>query len=209
MELPTKALIGIGSAEFRKREVAQSDLLAWSRKDPQAAMTELLKQSQVGEDPEVRLRCLNVLRELVMDDYSREGEGFIGIAMKDEISDVLGDPKSRKVIRVTEVRQDTPARKAGILVNDLIVGLNGEVWHDVDALLPFREKIRAMKPNTKVALKILRDGRVVDCKLILVRRPLLADMPFFNGQSFDPEASERAGKDAYFHRWLTQRKLQK
>jgi len=208
-ELPSKALGDLGSEEFREREIAQVELLAWSRKQPEAAMTELFKLSQEAEDPEVRQRCLTVLRDLVIDEYSREGEGFIGIALKDEISNVPGDLKPRRVIRVTEVRLDTPARQAGILMNDLIVGLNGQVWHDEDASLPFREKIRAMKPNTKVDLKVLREGELVDCKVTLARRPVLADRPFFNGQNFDPEASERAAKDAYFRRWLSQRKFPK
>lgn len=209
LELPAKAFGGLGSAEFRERETAQSELLAWSRRQPEPAMTELFRQSQTAEDPEVRQRCLDILRELVIDEYSREGEGFIGIAMKDEIANVPGDPKPRRVIRVTEVRQDTPARQAGIQLNDLIVELDGQVWHGEDASLPFREKVRAMKPKTKVDLKILRDGGLVDCKVALARRPLLADRPFFNGQNFDPEASERAAKDAYFRRWLSQRKLPK
>lgn len=209
LELPAKAFGGLGSAEFREREAAQSELLAWSRIQPEPAMTELLRQSQAAEDPEVRQRCLNILRELVIDEYSREGEGFIGIAMKDEIANVPGEPKPRRVIRVTEVRQDTPARQAGIQLNDLIVELNGQVWHDEDASLPFREKVRAMKPNTKVDLKILRDGGLIDCKVTLARRPLLADRLFFNGQNFNPEASEQAAKDAYFRRWLSQRKLPK
>jgi C-terminal processing protease CtpA/Prc len=209
LELPTKTLVDLSSSEFHKREAAQSELLVWSRRQHEPAMEELFSQSQAAVDPEVRQRCLNVLRELVMDEYSKEGEGFIGIAMKDEISDVPNDPKARKVIRVTEVRQNTPARRAGILMNDLIVGFDGEVWYDKDALLPFREKIRAMKPNTKIVLKIIRDGKVLDCNVTLARRPLLADMPFFNGQNFDPDADERAAKEAYFRRWLSQKKLQK
>lgn len=211
LELPTKALSDLGSRDFRAREIAQSELLAWSRKRPALAMAELFRKSREAEDPEVRQRCLDVLRELVIDEYSREGEGFIGIAMKDEIANVPGDPKARRGIRVTEVRLDTPARQAGIQLNDLIVELDGKVWHDEDASLPFREKIRAMKPNTKVDLKILRDGGLVDCKVTLARRPVQADMPFFNfnGRNFDPEATERAAKEAYFRRWLSQRKLQK
>ncbi len=211
LELPTKTLADLCSRDFRAREVAQSELLAWSRKQPELAMAELFRKSREAEDPEVRQRCLDVLRELVIDEYSREGEGFIGITMKDEIANVPGDPKPRRVIRVTEVRLDTPARQAGIQLNDLIVGLDGKVWHDEDALLPFREKIRAMKPNMKVDLKILRDGRLSDCKVTLARRPLQADMAFFNfnGRNFDLEASERTAKDAYFRRWLIQRKLQK
>jgi predicted metalloprotease with PDZ domain len=208
-EIPPKTLASLGSREFREREIAQVELLGWSRRQPEASMTELLRQSRKAEDPEVRQRCLNVLHELVIDEYSREGEGFIGIALKDEISNVPGDPKPRRVIRVTEVRLDAPARQAGIQLNDLIVGLNDQVWHDEDASPPFREKIRAMKPDTKVVLEVLRDGELIDCKVTLARRPVLADRPFFNGQNFDPEASEQAAKDAYFRRWLNQRKLPK
>ncbi len=207
--LPSKALASLGSSKFQEREIAQVELLEWSRSQPEAAMTELLRQSQEAEDPEVRQRCLDILRELVLDEYSREGEGFIGIALKDEISNVPGDFKPRRVIRVTEVRLDTPARQAGIQLNDLIVELNGQVWHDEDASQPFREKIRAMKPHTKVDLKVLRDGDLINCRVTLARRPVLADRPFFNGQNFDPEASEQAAKDAYFRRWLSQRKLPK
>ena len=51
---------------------------------------------------------------LVTDEYLKEGEGYIGIAlaMKDDIVTVPGDPKPRNVIRVMEVRADTP-RPAG------------------------------------------------------------------------------------------------
>lgn len=207
--LPTEAFRNLGSRDFRQREAAQSELLVWSRRQPEQAMIELLRQSREADDPEVRQRCMNVLHDLVIDEYLKEGEGFIGIAMKDEISNVPGDPKPRKVIRVTEVRLGTPAQQAGIQLNDLVVGLDGQVWRDVDASLPFREKIRAMKPNSKVELKILRDGGLIDCRVTLARRPEQADRLFFNGRNFDPEAGERAAKEAYFRRWLSQRKFQK
>ena len=123
-------------------------------------MDELFRQSRIAEDPEARERCLSILRELVIDGYAKEGEGYIGIGLRPEIGNVPGDPNPRGVIRVTQVQPDTPAQKADIRLNDLIVGLDREVWHEVDASLVFREKIRMMKPNTKVELKILRDGVV-------------------------------------------------
>ena len=209
LELPLTVFSHLRSNEFREREVAQSELLAWARRQPEPAMLEILRQSRIADDPEVRQRCLDVLRDLVIDEYLKEGEGFIGIAMKDEISNVPGDPKPRNVIRVTEVRVDTPGQRAGIKLNDLVVGVDGQVWYEVDASLPFREKIRTLRPNTKVELKILRDGGLIELRVILGRRPLLADNPFFNGQNFDPEASERAAKEAYFRRWLSQNKSRK
>ena len=205
VELPPKALSGLSSRQFREREVAQMELLDWARTRPGPAMTELLKQTHGADDPEVRARCLSILRDLVTDEYLKEGEGYIGISLRDEVSDVPGEQNPRGVIRVMQVQGDSPAERAGIRLNDLIVGINGEVWHET----AFRANVRMMKPNMKVDLKILRDGGLVDLKVTLGRRPLSADTPFFPGQTFDPEAIERAAKEAYFRRWLSQRKLQK
>ena len=203
VELPPKVLSSLGSHQFREREVAQAELLDWARAQPGPVMDDLLKQSRVADDPEVRERCLNVLRTLVIDAYMTEGEGYIGIGLKDEISDVPGETKPRSVIRVLQVQAKTPAELAGIRQNDLIVGINGEVWQEV----LFRENVRMLKPNTKVDLKILRDGGLIDLMVTLGRRP--PDPQFFNGQIFDPEAMERAAKEAYFRRWLSLRKSPK
>jgi hypothetical protein len=37
----------------------------------------------------------------------------------------------------------------------------------------------------------------------------MADQMFLNGQNADMEASERAAKEAYFQRWLSQKKVTK
>lgn len=208
-ELPHEEFLKLGSTKFHEREFAQAELLTWARKQPEAAMTELFGQSRSAGDPEVRERCLNILRELVNDEYSKEGEGYIGIAMKPEIANVPGDPKPRSVIRVTLVQPDTPARKAEIRPNDLIVGLDDDVWHEVDASQLFREKIRMMKPTTKVELQLLRDGGVIKVSVNLARRPLMADNLLFNGQNMDVESSELAAKESYFRLWLSQRKSRK
>ena len=205
VELPLKAISGLGSQQFREREVAQVELLAWARAQPAPAMDELLRQSRIADDPEVRERCLSVLRTLVTDEYLKDGEGYLGIMLKDEISDIPGEPKPREVIRVLMVKADSPADHGGIRQNDMIVGVNGEIWQEVI----FRANIRKMNPNLKVDLKILRDGVWVDLKVPLGRRPANADGWIFPGQTYDPEAAERAAKEAYFRRWLSLRKLPK
>lgn len=205
VELPSKALSGLASQQFRDREIAQVELLAWARLQPASAMEELLRQSRMAIDPEVRERCLNILRILVTDEYLKEGEGYLGIMLKDEVSDIPGEPKPRGVIRVLMVQPDSPAEHAGIRQNDMIVGINGEIWQDVT----FRANIRKLKPNIEVDLKILRDGRWIDLKVPLGRRPVYADNSFFPGQTYDLEAAERAAKEAYFRHWLNLRKLPK
>lgn len=205
VELPSKALSGLASQQFRDREIAQVELLAWARLQPASAMEELMRQSRMAIDPEVRERCLNILRILVTDEYLKEGEGYLGIMLKDEVSDIPGEPKPRGVIRVLMVQPDSPAEHAGIRQNDMIVGINGEIWQDVT----FRANIRKLKPNIEVDLKILRDGRWIDLKVPLGRRPVYADNSFFPGQTYDLEAAERAAKEAYFRHWLNLRKLPK
>jgi hypothetical protein len=207
IELPAKSIQGLGSQEFRERERAESDLLEWGRQRPDSAMTELLRQSRVADDPEVRDRCLNVLRDLVMDEYLKDGDGYIGITMQNEIANVPGQAMPCSVIRVTQVVADSAAQKADLRINDLIAGLDGKYWHEGLATTPFAEVIRLKKPKSKVALKVLRKGELIDLVVILGKRPPSLNNLFFNGERVDAEAAERADKEAYFRLWLSQRKI--
>jgi hypothetical protein len=209
IELPAAPLANLKSEEFRQRESAQTDLLAWARKQAEPAMDELFRYSRVADDPEVRERCLDVLRELVNDEYLKDGEGFIGIQMLDELANIPGDPKPRGVIRVTLVVADSAAQRAGLQVNDLIAGMGDLVWHERAASLLFREQIRQLKPNTKVTLKVLRNGKLMDLEVTLGKRPLMADFLLFDPRQVDPEAAERVAREGYFRRWLERRKSRK
>ena len=204
IELPD-TFAGLSAAQFDRRESSQADLLVWARQNLAPAMNELYKQSRVAVDPEARARCIEVLRTLVGEEYLKEGEGYIGIALSDEIHKVPGEALPRNVIRVTEVRGDTPGQKAGIELNDFIVGLEGKRWLHNEGSALFRERIRGMKPESDTRLTILRDGKLVELKVRLGRRPLAADF-LFNGLNVDSEGAEKAAKEAYFNRWLSQMK---
>ena len=207
VDIPAKAYAALKSQEFREREAAELELLAWGRQQPEPAMTELLRQSRIADDPEVRERCLSVLRDLVTDEYLKDGDGYIGISMQNDTAVVPGDPDPCSVIRVTNVVADSAGLRAGLKMNDLIAGLNGQFWHEGPAAEPFAAKIREMKPGTKVTLKLLRDGKLVTLEVVLGKRPPSLNNLFQNGPNFDPEAIERADREAYFRRWLSQRKL--
>lgn len=209
LELPAEPLANLRSEEFRQRESAQAELLAWARQQAQGATDALLRHSREADDPEVRQRCLAVLRELIYDEYRKDGEGFIGIQMMDELAKIPDDPKPRGAVRVIMIVPDSAAAQAGLQLNDLIIGLGDLVWHDAGASLAFREQIRQLKPNTKVTLKILRNGKPLDIEVKLGRRPFAADMLFFDQRQVDVEAAERAAKEAYFRRWLEREKSRK
>lgn len=203
--VPSGYLFDLESTEFSVRERAQTNLLEWGRNQPTRSTVEILKHSQNAPDPEVRARCLDVLRVLVGDEYMAEGEGYIGIALsgKDDLVVVPGEKKARKAVRVTGVMANTPGQQAGILVNDLIIKLEGEVWYEDDATQKFREKIKKMKPTSVASMTILREGQLVDIKVTLRRRPLMAE----HHQKIDLDASELAAKEAHFQRWLAQKKV--
>jgi hypothetical protein len=206
-EFPGETLEDFKSENFRTRETAQSSLLEWSRKNPGIAMDRLYGLSQTADDPEVRERCLAVLRELIGDEYLKEGEGYIGIRMQDEISNAIpGDPKARSVIRILQVVPDSPAHLAGLKLNDLIAGLEDRVWRDGAASISFMQTVREFKPDTRITLRVVRDGNLMDVPVKLARRPLFADNPFLDESQLDLEAAEKAAKEAYFRRWLNARK---
>jgi hypothetical protein len=197
------------SPSFRERESAQAELLAWSRKQPDSVRMELLKQAKTADDPEVRERCLAVLKELVFDLYLLDGEGFIGISLKDETVQVPGDPKLRSVIRITQVQPGSPGEQAGLKLNDLIVGIEDRVWYGIEPSSEFRAKILDFKPQTQVKLKLLRDGEALECSVKLGRKPVMPPTALFKGAEFDLEALDRASKEAFFKGWLEQNPLKR
>lgn len=206
-ELPKGSLLGLESTEFKDRQAAELKLLNWCRSYPDGAMIGLLKYSKSANDPEVRDRCFNILRELVGEQYAAEGEGFIGIKLQDEIQAIPGDSKERSVIRVTYVHLASPGERAGLRSNDVLTGLNGESWYDVKASTLFQAEILKLKPGSRVKLNVLRDAKLMDLEVTLARRPPIPVNQQANLEMTNLEGFERAAKEAHFREWLRQRKM--
>lgn len=205
-ELLPNSFSDLGNEKFRVREHAQALLLDWARNHVDESLDKLYTHSQNANDPEIRARCLVILRQLVMDQYMLEGKGFVGISRDNRIIEIPGKQNPCHVVAVTGVRAETPADRAGIKINDMIVSLNGVGWTDADASTVFADQIAAMSPGTKVVLAILRDGKMINVEVILTRRPLSAE-PWLFGVQDDPEAADRAAMDSYFRDWLNKRKF--
>lgn len=206
LDLPQEALFLLKSDDFQKRERAQADLHIWSLKQPQSAMELLYEQTRASADPEVRERCLEVLRELVNNEYIKEGEGYIGIHMEAAMADVPGEPKPRVAIRVSHVIPDSAGAQAGMCVNDLIVELESQILLHKDLIESFSEKIRQLNPGNKIKLRILRNEQLFDVMVVLGKRPLFANTPFLLEYPLNNEAAEQAARDSYFRLWLERRK---
>jgi membrane-associated protease RseP (regulator of RpoE activity) len=67
---------------------------------------------------------------------------------------------------VTDVVKDSPADKAGVKPHDILLEMDGKpVGADVEA---FRKAVRELKGEAKITLKVLREGKPVDLKDVVV-----------------------------------------
>jgi serine protease Do len=115
----------------------------------------------IGEEP-IALGVLSVAaREVKGAKYtppSGSQGGYLGIALDPDFAG----------IRVHEVFNDTPAKKAGLKTDDQIVALNGEKVDSTDDFLALLAKNKA---GDEVKLKIIRDEKEEDYKITLGQRP--------------------------------------
>ena len=115
----------------------------------------------VGDDP-IALGVISVAaREVKAAKYmppSGTQGGYLGITL---------DPNFAGV-RVFEVSDATPAKKAGLKADDQIIALNGETVESQDDFLALLAK---NKTGDEVKLKILRDEQEEDYKITLGQRP--------------------------------------
>jgi serine protease Do len=111
---------------------------------------------------------INLARN-VMDQIIKTGKvtrGFIGILPQEvtpDMASAFGNP-NLKGVAISEVEPNTPASKAGLKVGDVITAINGTPVSDVNQ---FRLQVAGMPPNTRIDLRIYRDGHEQSVPLTL------------------------------------------
>lgn len=74
--------------------------------------------------------------------------------------------KDSRGLIVTEVVKDSPADKAGLKPHDILLEMDGKpVGADVEA---FRKAVRELKGEARITLKVLREGKPVELRDIIV-----------------------------------------
>ncbi len=104
------------------------------------------------------------LLKAVMEDLKSTGSfqrGFIGVALQPVDSNLaqsfgMDNPEGALI---AEVSKDSPAEKAGLKQGDIILKFNGQVITDVASL---RNAVAIMKPGSKIALVLLRNGKAMN-----------------------------------------------
>jgi C-terminal processing protease CtpA/Prc len=116
---------------------------------------------------------------------------------------MVDDTRLSSFIRVNFTQLGASASRAAIFIGDVIVGIDTDVWYDGNACLLLQDRIKAKKPNTKVKLRILRDGKMIEKNITLMRRLVALEDSFsFDRRKMDLEGPERAAKKAYFRNYL-------
>jgi membrane-associated protease RseP (regulator of RpoE activity) len=72
-----------------------------------------------------------------------------------------------KGVRFADVRDGTPAAKAGLKAGDILIEFDGK---DIANLYDFTYALRAHKPGDTVLVKVLRGSQTIEAKVLLTER---------------------------------------
>lgn len=103
-------------------------------------------------------------------DSGKVTRGYLGVGIQDvdeALAESFGLEKAGGVL-ITEVQDDTPASRAGIKSQDVIVELDGIDLKDTQDL---RNRIAQTIPGTTVVLGIIRDGKEIELKAKIDEQP--------------------------------------
>jgi hypothetical protein len=81
------------------------------------------------------------------------------------IPDFGGPPKG---VRFSDVRDGSPAAKAGFLAGDVMIEFDGK---KIDNLYDFTYALRQHKPGDTVIVKVMRNDKLVEAQVLLAKRP--------------------------------------
>jgi predicted metalloprotease with PDZ domain len=204
-QVPKHLLDGLSSEQFKIRETSETELQKWTNEKGLAGIKAICKVQQESNDPEVRFRCLRVLRSQSDQDYLKDGEGYLGVQLWEEMLDVPGDKKPRACVRITFVIPGSQAEKAGMKVGDVITSMDGTKWYERGALEQLIQTVASYNPLKKVVFEIKRPGEdeLIEVPVILGKRPVKdLSMMYYS----DLDKLEKDARDKHFEEWLEKQK---
>jgi serine protease Do len=106
-------------------------------------------------------------------EHGKVSRGYMGLYAQDVDADMaegLGLKEAAGVV-VATVEKDSPAARAGVKVQDVILAINGKKVKSYDA---FRNEVALLPPGSKARLDVIRDGKSIEVTVKLGERPAAA-----------------------------------
>ncbi len=199
--VPKEIMKGLSSEEFKQREAAQVEFEKWANEKGSEGVATIYQLYVGADDPEVRNRCLRVLRIQSEKDYMNDGKGYLGVTLAEEELEVAGEEKPRIGIRITFVIPGSQAEIAGIKAGDIIASMDGKKWHAQGAINELIETVASYKPLRKVVFEIKRQGedKLLEVPVILGKRPVDDLKQMYYNQLDD---LEKQAREKHFEEWL-------
>ena len=94
--------------------------------------------------------------------YGKVSRGWLGVRLEQE-----SERTTAVGVRVTGVVQDSPAYKSGIKYQDIIVEFKGK---PVRTFLELKKRVASSPPDTRITVKIHRDGQFLLREVVLGHR---------------------------------------
>ncbi len=205
--VPKELLDGLSSEEFKRREASQVEAEKWVNEKGSAGVAAIYQLYVGADDPEVRTRCLRILRTQSEKEYMNDGKGYLGVQLSEENLEIAGEDKPRIGVRVNYVMPGSQAEIAGIKAGDIIASMDGKKWHQQGAINELIETVASYKPLRKVVFEIKKQGeeKLSEVPVILGKRPVdnLREM-----YSYQLEDLEKKARDRHFEEWLKKQKVE-
>jgi len=99
-------------------------------------------------------------------DHGSVNRAYLGVLIQNITPD-LADGFSLKInkgVLISNVQDNSPAKKAGLKRGDIVIKLNGK---KVDKVATFRNHIALMPPKTKINLTVIRDTKKININVTL------------------------------------------
>ncbi len=100
--------------------------------------------------------------------------GYLGVQAQEVTPEVAASFGSTPGVLIAGVERDGPAEKAGIKAGDLLVAVNATPTPDLPAML---DAVADLKPGSQATLKLRRDRKDLEVKVMVARRPTLPRRP--------------------------------
>lgn len=181
----------LGNESWYQRQKAQEKLHLLGKLDHQQVLDTTIEHYLEEDDPEVRFRLKEVIRDLVIAFHFQEQRGYLGILLRpvrfaERVDDQLVYP-----LRVHYIFPQTTADVDKLEIGDLLIKVDDFSFDSEFGYSQLMHYIQTRKPGDTVRFTVLENGQQTVKPVVLGEQPPSPnDLP--------PEERQ----SAFFHKWF-------